>query len=275
MTIKPKLLILGYGRHGKDTVGEMLRDDYGFNFTSSSLFVAQEVMWDNWGVAKYPDFDSMFEDRSNHRVLWMEMISAYNTPDKTKTAATMLERGFDMYVGMRRLDELEACRKAGIFDFIIWVDASKRLPPETGSMDITMANCGADFVIDNNGPEEELPAKVHAVMERIDKAQQSKEFMEQVMNGPKLFTNIFAEEPPDHPWDHMTPQEVFFDWSGVDPDEVEKAAIGDRIIFRHPIRAAPSVDTMTEALAGLNCILWHDPIDDVMVIQKLSAQAGE
>jgi len=172
---KPKILVLGYARHGKDTVGEILRDNYGFKFTSSSMFVGQECLWDNWGVAKYPDFEAMYEDRSNHRVLWMEMISAYNTPDKSKTAATMIERGFDLYVGMRRLDELEACKEAGIFDHVIWVDASKRHPPETGSMDITHDNCGADFWIDNNGAEEDLPEAVAKVMMQIGIEQNSSE----------------------------------------------------------------------------------------------------
>ena len=153
----PKLLILGYARHGKDTFAEILSSKYDFKFTSSSEFVGREVMWNNWGIAKYSSFEEMFEDRVNHRILWMEMISAYNTPDKTMTAKTMIERdGFDMYVGMRRLDELEACRKAGIFDFIIWVDRSDHLPPEVSSMDITADNCQPDFIIDNNGSLKDL-----------------------------------------------------------------------------------------------------------------------
>lgn len=161
---RPKLLVIGYARHGKDTVGEILRDNYGFKFTSSSMFVVKEVMWDNWGIAKYADFEEMYEDRVNHRVLWMEMISAYNTPDKTKTASTMIERGFDLYVGMRRLDELDACKAKDVFDHVIWVDASDRHPPETGSMDITPENAGADFVIDNNGTLEDLEQNVAELM---------------------------------------------------------------------------------------------------------------
>lgn len=34
-----KLLVIGYGRHGKDTVCEILRDQHGYSFTSSSSFV--------------------------------------------------------------------------------------------------------------------------------------------------------------------------------------------------------------------------------------------
>jgi hypothetical protein len=167
ITNRPKLLIIGYARHGKDTVGEILRDEYGYKFISSSEFVGREVMWDNWGVAKYTNFDEMFADRVNHRVLWMEMISAYNTPDKTKTAKTMISRGYDMYVGMRKLDELRPCQEQKVVDYVVWVDASRRHPPETGSMDITMENSNADFIIDNNGSLEDLRQAVRRFVELL------------------------------------------------------------------------------------------------------------
>ncbi|ANJ20831.1 thymidylate synthase [Roseobacter phage RD-1410Ws-07] len=153
---RPRLLILGYARHGKDTVAEILRDLYGLNFMSSSEFVGRECLWDQWGKAVYSSFEEMFEDRVNNRELWMQMISAYNTPDKTRTASTMFERGYDMYVGMRRQDELDACRAAGTFDLVIWVDGSDRHPPETGSMDITQASAQPNYIVDNNGSLEDL-----------------------------------------------------------------------------------------------------------------------
>jgi hypothetical protein len=155
---KPRLLLLGYARHGKDTVAEMLRDKHGFRFVSSSEFVGREIIWENWGKIRYPTFEAMFEDRVNWRVQWMEMIAIYNTPDKSKTARTMLERGYDMYVGMRRLDELSAARS--LFDYVVWVDRSQHLPPETGSMDITRENAKPDYVIDNNGTLEDLERAV-------------------------------------------------------------------------------------------------------------------
>lgn len=161
---RPKLLILGYGRHGKDTVAEILRDQYGLRFKSSSEFVGEECLWDQWGKAVYPTFEAMFEDRHNHRELWMQMISAYNTPDKTRTASTMFERGFDMYVGMRRQDELDACKEAGIFDKIIWVQRPG-FPEETGSMDITPESAGMDYMLMNDGDlrclEERVAHLVH------------------------------------------------------------------------------------------------------------------
>lgn len=257
MTDKPKLLILGYGRHGKDTVAEFLRDDYGFKFTSSSLFVAQEVMWDSWGVAKYPTFEAMFEDRSNHRVLWMEMISAYNTPDKTKTATTMLERGFDLYVGMRRLDELQACQAAGIFDAIIWVDASDRHPPETGSMDITLANSGAEFVIDNNGPEDAIVDEIVRMMDWLKE------------RGIEVVAeNIFKDDMPPHPWDSMSPVEILADWLGADVDEL--AEITDPVPYPIPVRASPDMETLGKALTSLECVMWYDAFERKMVVASTS-----
>lgn len=162
---RPKLLILGYGRHGKDTVAEMLHLKHGFRFTSSSEFVGRECIWENWGRLRYKTFEEMFADRHNWRVKWMEMISIYNTPDKARTARTMLLRGYDMYVGMRRMDEFEATKD--MFDYIIWVDRSMHVHQETGSMDITPDLADPDFIIDNNGSLEQLEKAVDYLASQI------------------------------------------------------------------------------------------------------------
>lgn len=162
---RPRLLVLGYGRHGKDTVAEMLRDLHGFRFISSSEFVGRECIWESWGRDRYADFDAMYADRHNHRETWMKLIARYNTPDKTRTARTMLERGYDLYVGMRRLDELQASRH--LFDHVLWVDRSQHQPPETGSMDITRENADPDLVIDNNGTLDDLREHVAALIASI------------------------------------------------------------------------------------------------------------
>ena len=161
---RPKLLIIGYARHGKDTVAEILARKYGFRFTSSSEFVGREIIWEDWGKRFYPDFDAMFADRVNHRELWMRMISLYNTPQKDRTARTMLSRGYDMYVGMRRADELDASRH--LFDYVIWVERAG-FPPETGSMDITKELAKPDYVIHNGGTLEELEASVDVVAREV------------------------------------------------------------------------------------------------------------
>lgn len=163
---KPKLLIIGHARHGKDTFAELLRDKLGLAFTSSSRFVGEECIWPMWGKERYPSFESMFEDRVNNRKVWADLISAYNTPDKTRTARTMLERGYDMYVGMRRMDEFVACAEAKLFDYVIWVDASKRLPPESAESNDMVPGL-AHLYVDNNGPLESLHEYVDLLQKKL------------------------------------------------------------------------------------------------------------
>lgn len=150
---KPKLLIIGHARHGKDSLAEKIRDKMGLAFTSSSVFVGEECIWPTWGHERYDNFDQMFADRVNYRKTWADLISAYNTPDKTRTAKTMLDRGYDMYVGMRKQDEFHACQAIKLFDHIIWVDALKRLPPEPKDSN-EMVPSMADLYFDNNGSVE-------------------------------------------------------------------------------------------------------------------------
>lgn len=153
---RPRLLIIGHGRHGKDTLAEILRDDYGLSFESSSDFVGRRAVWPMWGEDRYSSYEAMFEDRVNHRELWSNLINAYNTPDLARTGREMIqELGHDMYVGMRDIREFNACMSAGIFDLVIWVDAEKRLPPEDNPK-FTITKDKADIILDNNGDMEDL-----------------------------------------------------------------------------------------------------------------------
>jgi len=152
---KPRLLIIGHGRHGKDTFAELISIICGLKFESSSEFVGRRCIWPSWGVERYETFEECFADRVNYRKVWGDLIGAWNTPDKARTARTMIEEGCDMYVGMRRTDELQACVDDGIFDHIIWIDACNRLPKEPlDSMELQPGM--ANLFVDNNGPEENL-----------------------------------------------------------------------------------------------------------------------
>lgn len=166
---KPRLLIMGHARHGKDTVCELLRDDYGYRFTSSSMFCAEQVVLpaarSDRSMPFYADAQACFNDRSNHRKFWFDAITAYNTPDKSRLGREIFAE-YDVYCGIRNADEFEALKLAGAFDFAIWVDASKRAPSE-GTDSCTVTPNMADFVLDNNGPVEDLPTKLNNFMKGI------------------------------------------------------------------------------------------------------------
>lgn len=157
---KPKLLIIGHGRHGKDTVAELLRDKFGYSFASSSFFAAETVVRPALAACgiTYDTLDACYADRVNHRGFWYEAIAAYNGRGKSKLAEAILE-DHDIYVGMRSNAEFEASRE--LFDVVVWVDAFDRgLTPEpASSFDITF-DPATMYRINNGGTLTDLEERV-------------------------------------------------------------------------------------------------------------------
>lgn len=155
----PSLLIIGPARHGKDTLAELLRDKFGLKFVSSSQACADIFIYDalkeKYG---YETPEECFEDRVNHRQEWYEMICEYNSEDKARLAKEILKTT-DCYVGMRDRGEIKECMKQGLFDLIVWVDASDRLPLE-GKESFNIDMSCADIIIQNNGTLENFIEKV-------------------------------------------------------------------------------------------------------------------
>lgn len=155
----PKLLIISHKRWGKDTLAEILNENFGLKFKSSSqsaadIFIYDELK-DKYG---YKTPEECFEDRMNHRPEWYRMICDYNKDDKAKLAKGILEHS-DCYVGMRDREEIDECVKQGLFDLIIWVDASQRLPEEDKDS-FNIDKTYADIIIDNNGTLDDFKKRV-------------------------------------------------------------------------------------------------------------------
>ncbi len=155
---KPKILILGHARSGKDTLGELFNEFFGITFQSSSekandLFIFDKLK----DIHGYTSPLECFNDRYDKRTTWYDMICEYNANDRARLAKDILKDA-DCYVGMRDLEEFDECVNQNLFDKIIWVDASKRLPDEMGSFNIPMDR--ADDIIDNNGTEDEFRQNV-------------------------------------------------------------------------------------------------------------------
>lgn len=156
---KIKILVLGSARHGKDTFAELLNEHFGLTFKSSSQAAADiflyDALKDKYG---YKTPEECFEDRVNHRAEWKDLICDYNKDDRAKLAKEILKNS-DCYVGMRDRAEINECMKQGLFDIIVWIDASDRLPLEPAdSFDIDKS-CG-DIIIENNQDYETFKTKV-------------------------------------------------------------------------------------------------------------------
>jgi hypothetical protein len=181
---RPRVLVLGYARHGKDTVAEMLGRLYGMRFTSSSEFCAAQVVmpaidaaWAAYEdeqrgrnrqpptVPRYASVAECFADRVNHRAFWYDTIRAFNQDDPTSLARAIFEEN-DVYCGLRHRAEFHAVVNAGIPDMVVWVDRSDHLPPEDRSS-CSVEPWMADFVVDNNGSLEDLERNVRSLFDRF------------------------------------------------------------------------------------------------------------
>lgn len=157
--MKPRLMIIGHGRHGKDTVAELFGQIGGFKYISSSWAICEAFIFEKLRVKyNYATIQECFDDRSNHRKEWYDLCREFNTPDKTLTTRLIYEKA-NIYIGLRDREEFIASREAGLIDLTIWVDASKRLPPEPVESN-NLTSDFADVILDNNGDLNQLRNRV-------------------------------------------------------------------------------------------------------------------
>jgi hypothetical protein len=163
-----KLLIIGHARHGKDTVCEILRDDYGLTFESSSKFCSKlfihDMLKDKYG---YNNEEECYADRHNHRTEWYNAICEYNIPDPSRLGRAILKE-YNIYCGLRNKKEYHALNNIKAFDFAIWVDRSDILPLEDKTS-MTLEPWMADFTIDNNGSMEDLKFNIKQLISNLYK----------------------------------------------------------------------------------------------------------
>jgi dephospho-CoA kinase len=150
MKALPKLLIIGHGRHGKDTVCEILQEKFGYKFRSSSDYCAEHLVYpllkDEY---KYSSYQEAYADRHNHRQAWYNIIHNYCSTDHARLGREIFAEN-DIYCGLRNKAEFHAMKNQKIFEYAIWVDRSDHLPLEEPSS-MTLEQWMADYTIDNNG----------------------------------------------------------------------------------------------------------------------------
>ena len=150
-----KLLIIGHGRHGKDTVAAMLKEEFGLTHlasseASSTIFVF-DALKEKYG---YTTVEDCFNDRANHRAEWYDLICEYNANDQARLAKDIVERA-NVYVGMRSQAELDECIKQGVFDAIIGVMDPRKPLEDIGSMSINVEKY-SDIMIYNDSTLDDL-----------------------------------------------------------------------------------------------------------------------
>lgn len=144
-----KIIVMGHGQHGKGTFCNIATTQFQLSAISSSEFACQLFVFQHLQpIMGYPNIESCYADRHNHRALWYKLIADYNTPDGTRLGRDLFEQ-HDIYDGIRSLDEFRALQRQKLFDLSIWIDASERVQAEDSSSISVDRSC-ADIVIENN-----------------------------------------------------------------------------------------------------------------------------
>ena len=156
---KTRILVLGHGEHGKGTFSKLLCKRFSITTMSSSFAALPFIFPTLQHLLGYRSPDEAYADRMNHRILWRDLISLLNSPDKTTLSKLILERA-QIYDGMRDLEEY--INSFHLFSFIFWVDASNRVKKVDKSMNIKF-NPKFMYLVDNNGPEENLKEIVNSM----------------------------------------------------------------------------------------------------------------
>jgi hypothetical protein len=161
-----KLLIIGHGRHGKDTVSEYLQNNYGMQFKSSSMHCAENAVYPILkDLYDYSSVEECYADRHQHRSEWYKLISDYCKNDLARIGREIFGIS-DIYCGLRNIREFHSIKNNGLFDYCIWVDRSDYLETEPKSS-MSLEPWMADYVIDNNGTLEQLYRNIDDLMKNI------------------------------------------------------------------------------------------------------------
>ena len=161
-----KLLVIGHGRHGKDTVCEILQEKYNLSFESSSRFCSKlfiyDMLKDKYG---YKSEEECYADRHQHRAEWYDAICDYNAGDGARLGREIF-KVHDIYCGLRNKREYFAMKNTNVFDYAIWVDRIDHLPPESKDS-MSLEQWMADFTIDNNNSLQELEFNTMQLIEHL------------------------------------------------------------------------------------------------------------
>lgn len=172
--VKPKIMVMGYKGHGKDTVCEMLRDNHGYKFESSSYFALHncglyEILKGRHG---YKTAQECYLDRDNHRPEWHQLIKDFNTQDLAKMGR-MIYADNDIYCGIRDDEELGELEYEGLIDFKIWVDSSARGKPSENRDSCKVSAEDSDIILENFGSLKDLKVTISQIVEDIENERNS------------------------------------------------------------------------------------------------------
>lgn len=149
--LSPRIAIVGYGRHGKDTVAEILHGQGPFRCSGGTSWQALPFVAATLNLA--PQY--AWERRHNNREFWKSYCDWLRRDDPCFLIRLCLEAG-NIVPGIRDKIEIDTAIKENLFDAVLWVERPGFPEDPTVTFDKSVAT---DFIY-NDGTLETLREKV-------------------------------------------------------------------------------------------------------------------
>ena len=116
--MNPPILIVGWGRCGKDEAAAFLHQHCGLWATGSTSWAALPLMAKLLNLPLQAAWDT----RHAYRQVWKDACDDFRKNDPLLLINLALANGGVVVTGIRDKVELEAAKAAGIFHRILWID---------------------------------------------------------------------------------------------------------------------------------------------------------
>lgn len=170
MSNTKKLAIVGYGRHGKDFVGEIISKFTYLKYGGSCSWHALPYIAEELGI--HPQI--AWEQRHDHRNFWYEYCNYLRRDDPSFLIKKVLAAG-DLVVGVRDKVELHDMQKHQLVLSTIWVDAAPRITYVDPTVTFTKAD--ANIVLQNRNDKEALYFSVYCLCKSLDLPMRHPDFL--------------------------------------------------------------------------------------------------
>jgi cytidylate kinase len=136
-----RVMVVGHSGAGKDTACEYLAQVTRLRFAgTTSVYLARYVAA-RLGVT----VEQTYRTRHANRNLWHKVGNDVRRLDPARLVRESLEHA-ELTGGVRKIEELQACRREGLVDLVVWVANDRARPGPT----LTISPRDCDVVVENH-----------------------------------------------------------------------------------------------------------------------------
>ncbi|MFO0843290.1 MAG: hypothetical protein U0797_12985 [Gemmataceae bacterium] len=139
-----RVMFVGHSGAGKDTACRLLADVTGLRFAGTTSDYLAKYVADRLGAT----VEQAYRTRHANRGVWHEVANEVGMLRPGRLVRESLEHA-DITGGARKAEEVEACRREGLIDLVVWVANGRVRPGPT--LTIGPEDCDVVVVRDNLG----------------------------------------------------------------------------------------------------------------------------